>query len=470
MTTAEPRRADTGLLSPGWADTGADDLLDDQACVRAMLAVEVALARAQAAAGVIPAAHADAIATAAGTARLDIDKLVAGVRATANPVVVFVSEFTSAVADVDPAAAESVHRGSTSQDVLDSALMVLTAATLRRVLGDLRRTATALDAMAGKYRTTPMAGRTLTQHAVPITFGLKAATWLQLVLDAVERVERVLADGLPASLGGAAGTLAAYQEYARLAGADAVDPLALAGPFAAELGLTEPLVPWHSVRTPMADVAAVLSFVTGALGRVAVDVEVLTRTEIGEVSEASAEGRGASSAMPQKRNPVFATMIATAARQVPAYTLVLHQSMVVEDERSGGGWHAEWQPLRDSLRLTAGAARNAVDLTEGLTAFPERMADNLALTGGAVVSERTNAVLAPRVGKRAAKALLATASATAAETGRPLPTVLVELAERDGHELDSDELTELLRPADYTGTAEVLVDRVRDRWRTLSRA
>lgn len=452
------RAADSGMLSPSWADTDVHELLDDRAWLRAMAEVEAALAHAQAELGVIPVSAAETIGKVAQTAELDLDPVVAGVRATGNPVVAFVSELTSAVAEQDPAAAEYLHRGSTSQDILDSAAMLVCARTLRRVTRDLDRTSAALAALAETHRDTPMAGRTLTQHAVPTTFGLKAATWLLLVLDAVERVERVLG-ALPASLGGAAGTLAAYQEYASCAdaGGDAVE---LVAPFAAKLGLAVPLVPWHSIRTPLADVAATLSFVTGALGKIALDVQVMTRTEVGELAEATEAGRGASSAMPQKRNPVFATAIATAARQVPAHASVLFGSMVVEDERSAGGWHAEWQPLRESLRMTAGAARNAVALTEGLTVFPERMRRNLSLTGGAIVSERITVHLAAVLGKGPAKALLTKATAEAASAGRPLPELIVELATEDGCQLDRDRVTELARPENYLGAAGVLVDRV----------
>jgi 3-carboxy-cis,cis-muconate cycloisomerase len=283
-----------------------------------------------------------------------------------------------------------------------------------------------------------MAGRTLTQHAVPVTFGLKAATWLHLVLDAVDRVRRVRAD-LPVSLGGAAGTLAAYEEYGP-------GSLELPDLVARRLGLAPQVVPWHGIRTPIADVASALLVTTGALGKIAADVLVLSRTEIGEVTEERAPGRGASSAMPQKHNPVFATLVATAARQLPPLAVVLFQSMTAEDERSSGGWHAEWQPLRDTLRITAGAAANAVRLAETLRVNPEAMAANLRLTRGAIVSERVNAVLAPKLGKAAAKRLLTEATAEAERTGADLADLL-------------DVPPDLLDPAGYTGLAGPLADR-----------
>ncbi|ATE55831.1 3-carboxy-cis,cis-muconate cycloisomerase [Actinosynnema pretiosum] len=458
--------ADTGLLSPGWARTGVDALLDDRAWLRAMITTEVALARAQARLGVVPESAAETIAAAADPDAFDWPGLVEGVHATGNPVVAFVSQLTAIVRAADteaPAtglsAADHVHRGSTSQDVLDTATMLLCRDALRRLRTDLLATAAALAALAGRHRDTPMAGRTLTQHAVPITFGLKAAGWLAQVLDAVERIEAVLDGGLPVSLGGAAGTLAAYGEFAD------GDPLDLVEPFAAELGLAPQALPWHSSRTPIADVASVLAFASGALGRLAADVAVLSRTEIGEVAEPAEPGRGASSAMPQKRNPVHATAILTAARQVPALVSVLHQCLVVEDERSAGGWHAEWQPLREALRLVLGAARNAAALTAGLRAFPDRMRENLALTGGAVVSERLGARLTPVLGKVETKRLLT--EATAATSGRPdeLPDWLHTRLAGAGPDLDA--LRALCDPRGYTGASGALVDRAVERWRAV---
>jgi 3-carboxy-cis,cis-muconate cycloisomerase len=430
---------DHGILAPAWADTAAADLVDDTALVTAMLNTEAALAQAQAELGVIPSTAAAAIRAAAIPANIDLAAVAAGVRETANPVVAFVGQLTAAV---DPAAAEYVHRGSTSQDIMDTALMLLCAATLDRVERDLLVCAAHLAGHAERHRDTPMAGRTLTQQAVPITFGLKAATWLHGVLDAVERVRRTRAS-LPVSVGGAAGTLAAYQEYARND-----TTLRLPTLMARHLGLAQQSIPWHGVRTPMADVASALMITTGVLGKLAADVLVLTRTEIGEVTEERAPGRGASSAMPQKHNPVFATLVATAARQLPPLAVVLFQSMAVEDERSSGGWHAEWQPLRDGLRIAAGAAANAVRLAETLRVRPEAMAANLRLTRGAIVSERVNAVLAPKLGKAVAKRLLAEASAEAERTGADLADLL-----------DVDVPPGLLDPAGYTGLAGPLADR-----------
>lgn len=449
--------ADTGFLSPGWAGTGADHLLDDRAWLAAMVEVELALARAQAKVGIVPPDVPDAIAAAVDLARFDWDGLVSGVRATGNPAVAFVAQLTRIVAETDQRAADHVHRGSTSQDVLDTATMLVTRRVLDRVHADLSRVATALAGLAEGHRDTVMAGRTLTQHAVPITFGLKVAGWLNPVMDVLDRLDRL---ALPVSLGGAAGTLAAYQEFS------AGDCLELVEPFADELGLVAPLVPWHSARLPIVDIGTTLAAVTGVLGKIAADVEVMTRTEIGELAEPHAPGKGASSAMPQKRNPVLTTAILTAARQVPNLVAVLHQSLVVPDERSAGGWHAEWQPLRECLRLAAGAARNAADLTDGLCVFPDRMRANLALTGGAVVSERLSAVLTPLLGKNEAKALLTEAAFASADRPGDLPEILTNLLAARGHDLPG--VAELCDPAAYLGAARRLVDRVLDRYEEVS--
>ncbi|MBE1552792.1 3-carboxy-cis,cis-muconate cycloisomerase [Mycobacterium sp. OAS707] len=452
---------DYGILAPAWAATGAADLVDDNALLTAMLATEVALAEAQAELGVIPPGAAKAIRDAAVPASIELAVVAAGVRETANPVVSFVAQLTAAVSAVDASAAEYVHRGSTSQDILDTALMLLCAATLDRIENDLMACAESLAAHADRHRDTPMAGRTLTQHAVPITFGLKAATWLHGVLDAVERVRRTRA-ALPVSLGGAAGTLAAYHQYALDTTWASEATMRLPELVARRLGLAEQALPWHGVRTPLADVAASLMVTTGVLGKLAADVLVLTRTEIGEVAEEHAPGRGASSAMPQKHNPVFSTLIATAARQLPPIALVLFGSMAVEDERSSGGWHAEWQPLRECLRIAAGAAANAARLAATLRVSPAAMAANLRLTRGAIVSERVNVVLAPLLGRTNAKRLLAEATSTAERDGTDLADVVAIALEDAG--VTAPDMHELLDPSAYTGMSGPLVDRALERF------
>ncbi|WP_405922676.1 3-carboxy-cis,cis-muconate cycloisomerase [Streptomyces sp. NBC_00035] len=455
---------DTGFLSPVRAGTPIEGTVDDRAWLRGMLDAEAALVRAQARLGQVPQSAADAITAVAGAADFDLVDLARRSRDAANPVVALVQDLTAAVAKAAPQAADYVHRGSTSQDIFDTGAMLVASRSLHVIGSDLQHLAASLADLAERHRDTPMTGRTLTQHAVPTTFGLKAASWLQLVLDAEHRVARVAREGLPVQLGGAAGTLAGYLQYAQQdhGAQDAefatgyADRLITA--FAEETGLSEPVLPWHTIRTPIADLAAVLSFVTGALGKIAVDFHSMTRTETAEVAEPAARGRGVSSAMPHKRNPVLTTLIRATAMQVPSLAAVLAQCMLAEDERPAGAWHAEWLPLRECLRLTGGATSTALELIDGLVVSPQRMLANLGLTGSLVVSERVAAALTPGVGKARAKALLGEASARAAEAGRPLGDVLAESPELSGRWTD-EALAELLDPECYLGAAGSLVDR-----------
>ncbi|MDJ0382916.1 lyase family protein [Streptomyces sp. G-G2] len=450
---------DVGLLSPVRAGTPAEAATSDTGWLQAMLDAEAALARAQARLGTVPPEAARTITAAARADRFDARALALAARETANPVVGLVAALT-ALLDGDPAA-EYVHRGSTSQDILDTAMMLVAARTLTGLRADLLRTAEALGRLAARHRDTPIAGRTLALHAVPTTFGLKAAGWRHGLLDSVRRIDRLLDDGLPVSLGGAAGTLGGYLEYARIA-APGTDPDTfhdrLATAFAAETGLAAPLLPWHALRTPVADLGAVLAHTTGTLGKFAADVLLLARTETAEAAEPAPAGRGASSAMPHKRNPVLATLIRSAALTVPALASVLAQALVTEEERSAGVWHSEWHTLRECLRLAGGAAHTAVELAEGLEPDPARMRANLALTGSGIVTERIAAVLAPHLGKATARRLLTEASATARTTGTPVSEVLSRnLPHLTG--LTPEHLRDLLEPAQYTGVAGPLTDR-----------
>ncbi|MFE7174634.1 3-carboxy-cis,cis-muconate cycloisomerase [Streptomyces sp. NPDC057616] len=436
---------DTGLLAPGWAGSPAASATGDVAYLQALLDAEAALTRAQAALELAPAGAAATVTEAADAGRFDVRSLAERARGGGNPVIPLVADLTKAVgAEYGP----YVHRGATSQDIMDTATMLVAVRTLDLVLADLGRTERALARLAAEHRDTAMPGRTLTQHAVPTTLGLKAAGWRSLVLDARDRIGAVR-DGLPAQLGGAAGTLAAFTAYG------ARDPQALTAAFARELGLREPLLPWHTLRTPIADLAGCLAFTAGALGKPAVDVLALGRTEIAEVAEGSG---GGSSAMPHKANPVRSTLIAAAARRAPQLAATLFGAQAAEDERPAGAWHAEWEPLRDLLRLVGGAARDAAELAEGLRVNADAMRDHLALTHGLIVSERLSAELAPVLGRARAKELLTELAARTYAEGRPLRELLAE--EPELKDVDLDHLTD---PARYTGSAGVLTDRALER-------
>ncbi|MFG2026194.1 3-carboxy-cis,cis-muconate cycloisomerase [Streptomyces sp. NPDC048825] len=437
-----------GLLAPGWAGSPAASATGDTAFLQALLDAEAALTRAQASFGLAPSEAAAAVDAAADAARFDVHDLALRARGGGNPVIPLVADLTAAVGAVDEEYAPYVHRGATSQDIMDTAMMLVAARTLDLVLADLTRTERALARHAREHRDTAMPGRTLTQHAVPTTFGLKAAGWRSLVLDARDRLQTVR-DCLPAQLGGAAGTLAAFITYG------AADSGALVEAYAREVGLAAPVLPWHALRTPVADLAGALAFTAGALGKTAADVLTLSRTEIRELSEGSG---GGSSAMPHKANPVRATLIAAAARRAPQLAATLYGSLAAEDERPAGAWHAEWEPLRELLRLAGGAARDAAELAEGLQVHADAMRAHLDLTHGLIVSERLSAELAPVLGRARAKELLTRAAERATAEDRPLVELLAE--EPELKELDLAARTD---PTQYTGSAGVLTDRALER-------
>lgn len=442
MTSAEP---DAGLLAPGWAGSPAASATSDTAYLRALLDAEAALTRAQAALGLAPEEAATAVTATARSGDFDARDIAVRARAGGNPVIPLVADLTKAVGgEYGP----YVHRGATSQDIMDTATVLVAVRTLDLVRADLGRTEAALARLAAAHRDTAMPGRTLTQHAVPTTFGLKAAGWRSLVLDARDRVTSVR-NTLPAQLGGAAGTLAAFTAYG------ATDPTALPAAYARELGLQAPELPWHTLRTPIADLAGCLAFAAGALGKLATDVLTLARTEIAEVSEGSG---GGSSAMPHKANPVRSTLIAAAARRAPQLAATLYGSLAAEDERPAGAWHAEWEPLRDLLRLVGGAARDAAELTEGLRVHADVMREHLDLTHGLIVSERLSAELAPVLGRARAKAMLTELAKRTYAEGRSLGELMAEEPE-----LKDVDLAALTDPTRYTGAAALLTDRALER-------
>ena len=389
------------LLSPVAAGTAAEAATSGEAWLRALLDAEAALARAQARLGMIPAGVAEAI----EGAHVDLADLAVRARGAGNPVVPL-------VADLRKAAGEQVHHGATSQDIMDTAAMLVADRTRRIILADLARTLDALAELARRHRDTPMAGRTLGQQAVPTTFGLRAAGWLTAVAHARDALAAVR---LPAQLGGAAGTLAAF---------GTPRGMALVPVFAEETGLAEAVLPWHTLRAPVAELGGALALVTGALGKLATDVVLLAQTEVGEVAEPAAPGRGGSSAMPHKRNPVLATMIRSAASRVPAYAQILYQSQAAGLERPAGEWHAEWQPLNDALLLTGGAAETAAELAGGLEIFPDRMRGNLR---DELLSEHVAAELAKGSDVQSARA----AVAGALREGRPLSDLMPGADPRD---------------------------------------
>ncbi|HZB28588.1 MAG TPA: 3-carboxy-cis,cis-muconate cycloisomerase [Streptosporangiaceae bacterium] len=410
----------------------------DRAWLRAMLDAEAALARAQARAGLIASTAADAIARACRPEDYDIEEIGRAAATTANPVVPLVRALRDKVG-VD--AAGAVHRGATSQDILDTAAMLVAGRALDPLLADLAGVADACARLARAHRDTPMAGRTLMQQAVPTTFGLTAAGWLTAVDAARVRLAYVRDNRLAAQLGGAAGTMAAL-------GAGGVTVLGL---FAAETGLAEPVLPWHTDRTRIADLAGALGGAAGPLGKIATDLILLAQTEVAEV--VAAGGRGGSSAMPHKRNPVAAISAAACVRRVPGLVATLLAAMPQEHERAAGGWQAEWEPLTELLRLTGSAAAWIRDALDGLRIDADRMRRNLELTGGLLMAERIVAALG---GDPIVRTAVTKACARAVDEGRPLRDLL--LAD-DAVPLTAARLDDLLDPGGYVGSAPALVDR-----------
>jgi 3-carboxy-cis,cis-muconate cycloisomerase len=362
-SSADEPTAAPSLLAPVVAGTPVERLTDDQAFLDAMVATEAALAQACADNGVIDRASAAVVVTACGELKPNPRDLALRATTGGNPLIPLVADLRERVAVDHPDAARAVHHGATSQDIVDTALMLLARRALVQTDADLRDSAGAAARLADSYRATPACGRTLGQQALPTTFGLRAAGWLTGIVEAIERVESVAA-ALPVQLGGPVGSTTAYGER----GPEVVAALA------ARLGLVTPVAPWHTRRTPVVDVGHAAVVTTGALAKVATDVMVLSQSEVGEVAEASG---GGSSSMAHKANPVQSVLIATAARQVPALVGVLGASMAAEQERATGAWHAEWEPLRQALRLCGAAAHRGAALLADLRVDTDAMQRNL---------------------------------------------------------------------------------------------
>lgn len=366
-----------GLLEPG--SHRAWGMVDDAALVAAMVRVEVGWLRALATVGAIDQDDVDSITTTLAGWGPDLKELGAETEAAGNPVVPLVNALCGAVDD--ERLSRLVHRGLTSQDVLDTALVLIAGDALARIREDLSATARVLAGLAERHRETLMAGRTLTQYAVPITFGLKAAQWLSGVLDALDRVDAVV-DALPVQCGGAAGTLSLAQEFT-------VDAVAAAQALADELALVWPGLPWHTTRTPVTRVGDALVGVGDALGVIASDVALLSRPEIAELREGAVPGRGGSSTMPHKRNPVLSVLVRSAALQAPLLGAQLHLAAgQAVDERPDGAWHSEWPALRRLLELTVTAASQAAELVSGLEVDDAAMAARVAHAAGDLLAER----------------------------------------------------------------------------------
>lgn len=441
--------ASASLLAAMFHAPVLDALFTDRAHLQGMLDFEAALARAEASAGVIPQSAVAAIVAECDAALYDIEALGAAAALAGNTAIPLVKALTARVAARDGEAARYVHWGATSQDAMDTGLVLQLRGALTLIDADLARLSAALAQLAADHRTTPMVGRTWLQHALPITFGLKAAGWL----DAVERHRSRLVELRPRLLvlqfGGAAGTLAALDDRG----------LAVAAALADDLALGLPAMPWHSARDRIVELGALLGLLTGTLGKMARDIALLMQTDVGEVREPAAAGRGGSSTMPHKRNPVACAAILAAAAQAPQLVAGLLGAMPQEHERGLGGWQAEWNTLPALLRLAGGSLAQAAALVAGLEVDATQMRRNLDRTNGLIMAEAVAMALGAKIGRLAAHQRIEAASAQAVAGARHLRDVLAEDPVISQH-LGDGALDQLFDPLGYTGVAAQLVDRV----------
>lgn len=439
-----------GLFDGVTARGGAREQVADAAWLQAMLDVEAALARAQARVGVVPGEAAEAIAAACRADRFDPAVLGADAADGGNPVIPLVAALR---AEAGGEAADWVHRGATSQDVLDSATMLVARRALEPLLADLARAAGQADRLADAHRATLRPARTLLQHAQPTTFGLTAAGWLSGLDEAAARLRGVRDERLAVQLGGAGGTLASLGD----------DGVAVLEALADELGLACPALPWHTVRTRHAELAGALAEAAAVVGKIAGDLARLAQTDVGEVAERVEPGsaRGGSSALPHKRNPVASVCAVASAERAPGLaSTLLALGGHHEHERAAGAWQAEWQPLSQLLSTVGSAAAWLAEALERLDVDAERMRANLDRTGGLLLSERVVDALAPALGRSRAQQRVGEASRAAADEGRGLADVLAADAEVAAH-LDRARLDELLDPTAFLGSADAFVDRAR---------
>lgn len=420
----------------------------DQGRVQAMLDFEAALARAEARVGLIPQSAVVPIAAACDAGLYDFAALGEAIATAGNSAIPLVKALGKRIAATDAEAERYVHLGATSQDVMDSGLVLQLRQALVLIERELAQLADSLAVQAQRFAATPLAGRTWLQHATPVTLGMKIAGWLGAVTRSRQRLQELKPRLLVLQFGGASGTLAALGQHA----------LPIAEALAEELQLRLPEQPWHTQRDRIVELGAVLGLIAGSLGKFGRDISLLMQTEAAEVFEPAAPGKGGSSTMPHKRNPVGAAVLIGAATRVPGLVSTLFSAMPQEHERSLGLWHAEWETLPEICCLVSGSLQQARLLADGLEVDAERMGRNLELTQGLVLAEAVSIVLAQRVGRDTAHHLLEQCCKRAVAEQRHLRAVLGDEPQVTA-QLSSAELDELLNPAHYLGQAHVWVER-----------
>lgn len=429
--------------------TEVEEVFSGRACLQGMLDFEAALARAEAQAGVVPSSAARTIVAKCKAEAFDIESLSRAAKLAGNMAIPLVKELTARVAQADKEAARYVHWGATSQDAMDTGCVLQLRGALGILGKDLNNLAEELATLAEKHKSTLVAGRTWMQQALPTTLGAKFAGWL----DAVNRHRQRFAEAqrrcLALQFGGAAGTL----------GALGARGLQVARNLAGELKLPLPEIPWHSHRDRLAEIAVTMGMCVGTLGKIARDISLHMQTEVAEMFEPAEEGRGGSSTLPQKRNPVTAAVVLAAAKRVPGLVSTMLAAMVQEHERGLGGWHAEWETLPEIVSLTAGALRRMVEIVPKLEIDTARMAENLESTKGLIFAEAVAMTLAAKIGKQEAHLIVRAASQRAAKEKQHLRVVLAA-DEHVTKYLSAAELDRLLEARNYLGAAEKFVERV----------
>lgn len=427
-------------------------IFSDEALVKYMLRAEVALAQAQAEVGVIPLIAAETIQRVAEQeihSIINFDHLAQSSGLAGNIAIPFVKQFTAAVKKINEDASRYVHWGATSQDIIDTAFMLQAQDALQLIEKQLIQAIQATKKLTIQYRDQVMIGRTWLQQGLPLTFGHKTARWLSSLDRDLKRVQQLQQHVLTAQLGGAVGTLASLTEYGS----------AVVSTYAQKLGLNTPVCTWHGERDRVADIAHVLATITGNLGKMARDWSLMMQTEIAEVFEPSGAGRGGSSTMPHKRNPVAAASILAAANRVPALMSSIYQSLVQEHERSLGAWHAEWLALPELFQLTAGSLSRAIDVFTGLEVDPENMFRNLECTQGLIMAEALMMSLAPQMGRLNAHHLVEAACKQAVAEQRHLLDVVQNNPEILAI-FDLDQLRQIFNPQHYLGNTQAQIDAV----------
>jgi 3-carboxy-cis,cis-muconate cycloisomerase len=422
---------------------------DDAAFLQHMLNFEAALARAEAAVGVIPASAAEPIAKACRAEAFELSALAEAATRSGNLAIPLVKALTADVAKADADAARYVHWGATSQDVIDTATMLTLRAAIDALLPDLDRAVAGFAGLARKHRGTAMVARTWLQHALPMPFGLKLAEYAAALHRSRARLKRLRSEGLALQFGGAAGTLAALGD----------NGLVVAEQLAALLELPLPDAPWHTHRDRIADAASVFAILTGSCGKIARDVSLMMQTDVAEAFEPSGEGRGGSSTMPHKRNPVAAATALAAATMAPNLAATIFAAQVQDHERSAGPWHAEWPTLPTLLLVTSGALAAIVDIAEGLEVDAARMRVNLDATNGLIMAEAVTFALAEKIGKSDAHHLIEAAVKKAVAGKQHLRDVLTSDPNVTAH-LGADRIANLFDPTAYQGVSQALIDRL----------